>query len=49
MQCSKFSYSVMGDVIFTSICEFYPGAAAHFTRKHREKIAAKAARDATAH
>ena len=45
----KFSFSVMRDVIFTSIREFYPDAAAHFIRKHREKMAAKAAaRDAAA-
>ena len=50
MQCSKFSYSVMGDVIFSSIREFYPDAAAHFIRRHREKMAEKAAaRDAAAH
>ncbi|MGO9325691.1 MAG: hypothetical protein ACLP07_14120 [Terracidiphilus sp.] len=46
----KFGYSVMRDVIFTSIREFYPDAAAHFIRRHREKMAAKAAaKDATAH
>ena len=46
----KFGYSAMRDVIFTSIREFYPDAAAHFIRKHREKMAAKAAAgDATAH
>ncbi len=39
----KFGYSVMRDVIFSSIREFYPDAAAHFIRKHREKMAAKAA------
>ncbi len=45
----KFGYSVMRDVIFTSIREFYPDAAAHFIRRHREKLAAKAAaKDATA-
>ena len=47
---TKFGFSVMRDVIFTSIREFYPDAAAHFIRKHREKMAAKAAaQDATAH
>ena len=46
---TKFGYSAMRDVIFTSIREFYPDAAAHFIRKHREKMAAKAAaQDATA-
>ncbi len=45
----KFGYSVMRDVIFTSIREFYPDAAAHFIRRHRERMAAKAAAlDATA-
>jgi len=39
----KFSCSVMRDVIFSSIREFYPDAAAHFICKHREKMAAKAA------
>jgi hypothetical protein len=34
----KFGYSAMRDVIFTSIREFYPDAAAHFIRKHREKM-----------
>ena len=36
---TKFSYSVMRDVIFSAIREFYPDAAAHFIRKHREKMA----------
>jgi len=46
----KFGYSAMRDVIFTSIREFYPDAAAHFIRRHREKMAAKAAaRDAATH
>lgn len=45
----KFGYSAMRDVIFTSIREFYPDAAAHFIREHRKKMAAKAAaRDAAA-
>ena len=38
----KFGYSAMRDVIFTSIREFYPDIAAHYIRKHREKMAAKA-------
>jgi len=38
----KFGYSAMRDVIFTSIREFYPDVAAHYIRKHREKMAAKA-------
>jgi hypothetical protein len=41
---TKFSYSVMRDVAFSAIREFYPDAAAHFVRKHREKIARLAAR-----
>jgi hypothetical protein len=40
---SKFGYSVMRDVIFTSIREFYPDIAAHYIRKHREKLARQAA------
>ena len=43
---TKFGYSVMRDVIFSSIREFYPDTAAHFVRKHHEKMAAKAAADA---
>jgi hypothetical protein len=43
---SKFGYSVMRDVIFSSIREFYPDLAAHFVRKHREKLARQAARAA---
>jgi hypothetical protein len=35
----KFGYSVMRDVIFSNIREFYPDIAAHYIRKHREKIA----------
>jgi len=44
---TKFGYSAMRDVGFTSIREFYPDVAAHFVRKHREKMARlAAARDA---
>ncbi|HME58087.1 MAG TPA: hypothetical protein VKF63_07110 [Terracidiphilus sp.] len=43
---TKFGYACMRDVGFTSIREFYPDAAAHFVRKHREKAARQAARDA---
>lgn len=39
----KFGYSAMRDVIFTSIREFYPDAAAHFIRKHQKKLAEKEA------
>jgi hypothetical protein len=44
----KFGYSVMRDVIFSNIREFYPDIAAHYVKKHREKVAATAARDANA-
>ncbi len=43
---TKFGYSAMRDIAFSSIREFYPDAAAHFIRKHREKAARLAARDA---
>ena len=36
---SKFGYSVMRDVIFSSIREFYPDIASHYIKKHREKAA----------
>lgn len=36
---TKFGYSAMRDIAITSIREFYPDAAAHFIRRHREKIA----------
>ncbi|MGB9030965.1 MAG: hypothetical protein WCC27_12665, partial [Acidobacteriaceae bacterium] len=39
----KFGYSVMRDVAFSSVREFYPDIAAHYVRKHREKIARRAA------
>jgi hypothetical protein len=42
----KFGYSVMRDVGFSAIREFYPDVAAHYIRRHREKVAAQAARDA---
>ena len=35
---TKFGYSVMRDVIFSSIREFYPDIAAHYIRKHRAKL-----------
>lgn len=44
---SKFGYSVMRDVIFSSIREFYPDIAAHYIRKHREKITRQAAAGAS--
>lgn len=44
---SKFGYSVMRDVMFSSIREFYPDISAHYIRKHRQKMAAEeTARDA---
>jgi hypothetical protein len=43
---TKFSYSVMRDVGFSAIREFYPDIAAHYIRKHREKVAVQAALDA---
>jgi hypothetical protein len=45
---TKFGYSAMRDVGFSSIREFYPDVAAHYIRKHREKAAAMAAHDANA-
>jgi hypothetical protein len=41
---SKFGYSVMRDVMFSTIREFYPDLAAHYIKKHREKVARKAAK-----
>jgi hypothetical protein len=41
---TKFAYSAMRDIAITSIREFYPDAAAHFIRKHREKMARLATR-----
>ena len=43
---TKFAYSAMRDIAFSSIREFYPDAAAHFVRKHREKLARRAAQNA---
>ena len=34
---TKFGYSVMRDVAFTSIREFYPSIAAHYVKKHRQR------------
>ena len=34
----KFAYSAMRDIIFSSIREFYPDIAAHYIRRHREKL-----------
>jgi len=43
---TKFGYSVMRDVAFSSVREFYPDVAAHYVRKHREKAARLAAKHA---
>jgi hypothetical protein len=43
---TKFGYSAMRDIAFSAVREFYPDIAAHFVRKHREKAARLAARDA---
>ncbi len=40
---TKFGYSVMRDIAFSSIREFYPDIAAHYIKKHREKVAREAA------
>ena len=45
---TKFGYSTMRDVAFTSIREFYPDIAAYVVRKHQAKMAAKTARADTA-
>ncbi|MFP5229254.1 MAG: hypothetical protein ACLGXA_16705 [Acidobacteriota bacterium] len=45
---TKFGYSVMRDVAFSSVREFYPDIAAHYVRKHQEKQARLAARRASA-
>jgi hypothetical protein len=45
---TKFAYSAMRDVAITSIREFYPDAAAHFIRKHQQKVARLAQRDSAA-
>jgi len=43
---TKFGYSAMRDIAFTSIREFYPDIAAHYIRKHREKMLRQAEHDA---
>jgi hypothetical protein len=45
---TKFAYASMRDIAFQSVREFYPDIAAHYVRKHREKVAAHSARDAAA-
>ncbi|MGB9030406.1 MAG: hypothetical protein WCC27_09820 [Acidobacteriaceae bacterium] len=44
----KFGYSVMRDVAFSSVREFYPDIAAHYVRKHEQKAARRAAQPAPA-
>ena len=44
---SKFGYSVMRDVAFSSIREFYPDIAAHFVRAHQAKMDRLAAKNAS--
>lgn len=39
----KFGYATMRDIGFSAIREFYPSVAAHYVRKHHEKMAARAA------
>lgn len=41
---TKFGYSVMRDVAFSSVREFYPDIAAHYVRKHQEQQARIAAK-----
>ena len=43
---TKFAYASMRDMAFTAVREFYPDIAAHYVRKHHEKLAREAAKDA---
>jgi len=43
---TKFAYAAMRDIAFSSVREFYPDIAAHYIKKHREKLARQAAADA---
>jgi hypothetical protein len=45
---TKFGYSVMRDVAFSSVREFYPDIAAHYVRKHEQKVARRASQPAPA-
>ncbi len=45
---TKFGYSVMRDVGFSAIREFYPDVAAHYIKRHRQKMARLAAQSAAA-
>ncbi len=42
---TKFAYASMRDIAFSAVREFYPDIAAHYIRKHREKVARLAAQD----
>ena len=42
---TKFAYSAMRDIGFSTIREFYPDIAAHYIRKHREKATLQSQRD----
>ena len=42
---TKFAYSAMRDIGFSAIREFYPDVAAHYIRKHREKVARESEHD----
>ena len=42
---TKFGYGAARDVGFQSLREFYPDVAAHYIRKHREKVARQSAQD----
>ena len=42
---TKFAYGAMRDIGFSAIREFYPDAAGHYVRKHREKVARQSAVD----
>lgn len=44
----KFGYATMRDIAFSSIREFYPDIAAHYVKKHRQKMARLAAADSNA-
>ncbi len=41
---TRFGYSVMRDVMFSALREFYPDIAAHYIKKHREKATREARR-----
>jgi len=45
---SKFGYSVMRDVMFSAVREFYPDVAAHYIKKRRAKMARQARKNTSA-